>query len=133
MVRICDAVNRHSTIKAVGLCHQIYAGYTMVGVALAKDLGIEVPEELTGLHAAVDQFAAQWRVREQIVPLIDIRAAGLNHFTWILSIHDQRTGEDLYPLFKKRFFELDPSFEPLTRDVFSAFGLCPCSRRYTFM
>ena len=39
MIRICDAVNRHSQIKAVGLCHQIYAGYSMVGVALAKDLG----------------------------------------------------------------------------------------------
>jgi alpha-galactosidase len=125
MVRICDAVNRHSTIKAVGLCHQIYAGYTMVGVALAKDLDIEVPEELTGLHAAIDQFAAQWRVRQQIVPLVEIRAAGLNHFTWILSIHDKRTGEDLYPLFRKRFFELDPSFEPLTRDIFSAFEWCP--------
>src|SRR5574339_1061823 len=125
MIRICDAVNRHSKIKAVGLCHQIYAGYTMVGVALARDLGIEVPEELTGLHAAVDQFAAQHRVRQQVVPLIDIRAAGLNHFTWMLSIHDRRTGEDLYPLFRKRFFELEPSFEPLTRDVFSAFDLFP--------
>src|SRR5215212_5426450 len=125
MIRICDAVNRHSNIKAVGLCHQIYAGYTMVGVALAKDLGIEVPEGLTGLHAAVDQHPFQHRVREQIVPLIDIRAAGLNHFSWILSIHDRRTGEDLYPLFRKRFFELDPKFEPLTRDIFSAFGLFP--------
>jgi alpha-galactosidase len=125
MVRICDAVNRHSRIKAVGLCHQIYAGYIMVGVALAKDLGIEVPEELTGLHAAPDQWVGQYRVRQQIVPLVEIRAAGLNHFSWILSIHDKRTGEDLYPLFQKRFFELDPSFEPLTRDVFSAFGMCP--------
>src|SRR5215207_3052537 len=125
MIRICDAVNRHSRIKAVGLCHQIYIGYIMVGVALAKDLGIEVPEGLTGMHAAADQFTAQYRVRQQIVPLVDIRAAGLNHFTWILSIHDRRTGEDLYPLFRKRFFELDPGFEPLTRDVFSAFGLFP--------
>ena len=125
MIRICDAVNRHSRIKAVGLCHQIYAGYSMVGVALARDLGIEVPEGLTGMHAAVDQHPLQHRVREQIVPLIDVRAAGLNHFTWILSIHDRRTGEDLYPLFRKRFFELDPGFEPLTRDVFSAFGLFP--------
>src|SRR6266545_2050436 len=125
MIRICDAVNRHSNIKAVGLCHQIYAGYTMVGVALAKDLDIEVPEGLTGLHAAVDQHPFQHRVREQIVPLLDIRAAGLNHFSWILSIHDRRTGEDLYPLFRKRFFELDPKFEPLTRDVFSAFDLFP--------
>jgi alpha-galactosidase len=125
MVRICDAVNRHSSIKAVGLCHQIYIGYVMVGVALAKDLGIEVPEELTGMHAAFDQFASQYRVQQQIVPLVDIRAAGLNHFTWMLSVHDRRTGEDLYPLFRKRFFELDPSFEPLTRDVFSAFELFP--------
>ena len=125
MIRICDAVNRHSKIKAVGLCHQIYAGYSMVGVALAKDLGIEVPADLTGMHAAVDQHALQHRVREQIVPLVDIRAAGLNHFTWILSINDRRTGEDLYPLFRKRFFELKPEFEPLTRDVFSAFGLFP--------
>ena len=125
MIRICDAVNRHSSIKAVGLCHQIFAGYGMVGVALAKDLDIEVPEGLTGMHASVDQHPLQHRVKEQIVPLIDIRAAGLNHFTWILSIHDRRTGEDLYPLFRKRFFELDPKFEPLTRDVFSAFGLFP--------
>lgn len=125
MIRICDAVNRHSTIKAVGLCHQIYAGYCMAGVALAKDLDIEVPQGLTGMHAAVDQHVAQHRVRQQIVPLVDIRAAGLNHFTWILSIHDRRSGEDLYPLFRKRFFELDPKFEPLTRDVFSAFGLFP--------
>ena len=92
MIRICDAVNRHSKIKAVGLCHQIYAGYTMVGVALAKDLGIEVPDDLIGMHASVDQHPLQQRVREQIVPLVDIRAAGLNHFTWILSIYDRRTG-----------------------------------------
>jgi len=26
MIRICDAVNRHSRIKTVGLCHQIFAG-----------------------------------------------------------------------------------------------------------
>jgi alpha-galactosidase len=125
MIRICDAVNRHSRIKAVGLCHQIFQGYMAVGIALANDLGIEVPEGLTGMHAAVDQHPLQQHVKEQIVPLVDIRAAGLNHFTWILSIHDRRTGEDLYPLFRKRFFELDPTFEPLTRDVFSAFGLFP--------
>ena len=125
MIRICDAVNRHSEVKVVGLCHQIYAGYSMVGVALAKDLGIQVPDGLTGMHAAMDQHPLQHRLREQIVPLVDIRAAGLNHFTWILSIQDRRTGEDLYPLFRKRFFELDPNFEPLTRDVFSAFGLFP--------
>ncbi len=125
MIRICDAVSRHSKIRAVGLCHQIYAGYTMVGVALARDYGISVPPELTGMHAAVDQFAAHDSIKHQIVPLVDIRAAGLNHFSWIVSIHDRKTGEDLYPLLRKRFFELDPNFEPLTRDVFAAFGTFP--------
>lgn len=125
MIRICDAVNRHSRIKTVGLCHQIFQGYMMVGIALAKDFDIEVPEGLTGMQAAVDQHPLQQRIKEQIVPLVDIRAAGLNHFSWILSITDRRTGEDLYPLFRKRFFELDPKFEPLTRDVFSAFDLFP--------
>ncbi|MBM4428147.1 MAG: hypothetical protein FJ031_13065 [Chloroflexi bacterium] len=125
MVRICDLVNRYSKIKVVGLCHQIYAGYGMVGVALAKDLGIEVPEGLEGMHADVMQHPLQQQVVHQTVPLVDIRAAGTNHFTWVLSVHDKRTGGDLYPLLKKRFFELDGSFEPLTRRVFHDFGLFP--------
>lgn len=125
MVRICDLVNRHSKIKVVGLCHQIYAGYGLVGVALAKDLGIEVPEGLEGMHADVIQHPLQQQVIHQTIPLVDIRAAGTNHFTWVLSVHDKRTGDNLYPLLKKRFFELDESFEPLTRRVFRDFGLFP--------
>lgn len=125
MVRICDLVNRYSKIKAVGLCHQIYAGYGMVGVALAKDLGIEVPDGLEGMHADVMQHPLQQQVVHQTVPRVDIRAAGTNHFTWILSVHDRQTGEDLYPLLRKRFFEVGESFEPLTRRVFQDFGLFP--------
>ncbi len=125
MVRICDLVNRHSRIKAVGLCHQIYIGYGMVGIALANDLGIQVPDGIEGMHADVMQHPLQHMVMDQTVPLVDIRAAGTNHFSWILSIHDKRTGEDLYPLFRKRFFELDEKFEPLTRRVFQDFGLFP--------
>lgn len=125
MVRICDLVNRHSKIKAVGLCHQIYASYGMVGVALAKDLGIQIPDGLEGMHADVMQHPLQQQVIHQTVPLIDIRAAGTNHFTWILSIRDRRSGEDLYPLLRKRFFELDETFEPLTRRIFQDFELFP--------
>ena len=125
MIRICDAVNRHSRIKAVGLCHQIYAGYTMVGLALAKDLGITVPEGITGMQAEPAMAPLHEQVKKQIVPRVDIRAAGLNHFSWLVSVHDRQTGEDLYPLFKQRFFEMDAAFEPLTRRVFEAFGLFP--------
>lgn len=125
MIRICDAVNRHSRIRAVGLCHQIYIGYTMAGIALGRDLGLEIPEGITGMQADIQQAPLHERVREQIVPRLDIRAAGLNHFSWILSIHDRQTGEDLYPLFRQRWGELAPDFEPLTRRVFETFGLFP--------
>ena len=125
MIRICDAVNRHSKIKAVGLCHQIYAGYVMVGIALAKDLGITVPEGITGMQAEYALYPLTEQVKAQIVPRVDIRAAGLNHFSWLVSVRDRQTGEDLYPLFRQRFFEMAPSFEPLTRRVFEAFGLFP--------
>jgi alpha-galactosidase len=125
MVRICDAVNRHSKIKVVGLCHQIYAGYGMVGCALAKDLGIEIPDGLDGMQADIMQHPLQQMVKHQTLPLIDIRAAGTNHFSWIISVHDKRTGEDLYPLLRKRFFELDEKFEPLTRRIFHDFGMFP--------
>jgi alpha-galactosidase len=125
MIRICDTVNRHTKIKAVGLCHQIFIGYTMVGIALGKDLGIKIPEGIVGLHADPLQAPLHRQVLNQVVPRINLRAAGLNHFSWILSIRDVQTGEDLYPLFRKRFFELDPGFEPLTRRVFEAFDLCP--------
>jgi alpha-galactosidase len=125
MIRICDAVNRRSHIRAVGLCHQIFIGYTMVGVALAKDLSIKIPEGLTGMEASISQIPQADQVMRQVVPLVDIRAAGLNHFSWILSIHDRRSGEDLYPLFRKRWAALDAAFEPLTRRVFETFGLFP--------
>ncbi len=125
MVRICDLVNRYSTIKAVGLCHQIMIGYNFVGMVLAKDLGIEVPEGITGMQADIMEHAAREQVLHQILPLVDIRAAGTNHFSWILSIHRRDTGEDLYPLFRQRWESFDPKFEPLTRDVYDAFGLFP--------
>ena len=125
MIRICDAINRHSSIKVVGLCHQIYIAYTMVGIALAKDMGITIPDGITGMQADVLQAPLHNQVRQQIVPRVDLRAAGLNHFSWILSIRDRQTGEDLYPLFRERWNEMDESFEPLTRRVFDIFGLFP--------
>ena len=133
MVRICDLVNRygcratsrHSKIKVVGLCHQIFAGYSMVGIALGKDLGFEIPDGITGMHADITQYALHEQVKRQAVQRLDIRAAGTNHFTWILSIRDRQTGEDLYPLFRERWQALPSDFEPLTRDVYDAFGIFP--------
>ena len=125
MVRICDLVNRHSSIKSVGLCHQIFIGFCFVGMVLANDLGIKVPDGITGMHADVLNHPLRDQVVHQTLPRIDLRAAGTNHFSWILSIRDKKTGEDLYPLFRERFASFDPAFEPLTREVYNAFGLFP--------
>jgi len=125
MVRICDAVNRHSKIRAVGLCHQIYIGYCFVGLILGRDLGIKIPEGITGMQADIMEHGLRDQVVHQTLPLVDLRAAGTNHFSWILSLRDKRTGDDLYPLFRERFASFDPKFEPLTRRVFEAFELFP--------
>lgn len=125
MIRICDAVARYSSIKVVGLCHQILTGYAMVGLALAPDLGIEVPEGFDSTRANPRIKQLKRRIVHQAVPRLEILAAGLNHFTWMLDVRDKRTGEDLYPRFAQRWAELDPGFEPLTRRVYGAFDLFP--------
>jgi alpha-galactosidase len=125
MVRICDAISRYSKIKVVGLCHQIFAGYGMVGYTLADVLGIDVPEGVISTHADPDLWPRLNQISHQAVQRVDIRAAGLNHFTWMLDLRDKRTGEDLYPLFAERWAAFDPTFEPLTRRVYHAFGRFP--------
>ena len=125
MIRICDAIARHSSIKVVGLCHQIHAGYGMVGYVLADDLDITVPAGVISAHADPDIWPRLNLVADQAMEKVDIKAAGLNHFTWMLDIRHKETGEDLYPLFAERWAAFDPSFEPLTRRVYAAFGRFP--------
>lgn len=125
MVRICDAISRYSRIKVVGLCHQIYEGYGMIGYLLADRLGIDVPAGRISIDADLKTIPLMHRIIEQTVPRIEVRAAGLNHFTWVLDVHDRRTGEDLYPLLRERLRSAPPDFEPLTRRVFDVFGLMP--------
>jgi alpha-galactosidase len=125
MVRICDAINRYSKIKVVGLCHQIYAGYGMVGHMIADKLGIELPDTLFSTHADPKYWVSLGLVSRKAAELVDIKAAGLNHFTWMLDVRDRRTGEDLYPAVREGWNRSDPRNEPLTRRVYDAFGLMP--------
>jgi alpha-galactosidase len=125
MMRICDAITRYSQIKAVGLCHQIHAGYGMVGYVLAQDFDFTVPAGEISAHADPDIWPRLNVLAHQAMERFDIKAAGLNHCTWMLDLRDRQTGEDLYPLFAKRWAAFDPSFEPLTRRVYHAFGRFP--------
>jgi alpha-galactosidase len=57
---------------------------------------------------------------------MDIKAAGLNHFSWVYDIRDKETGEDLYPQLRERWLgDFRRDFEPLSRELFEIFGLMP--------
>ena len=125
MARICDALHRHSQIKVLGLCHQIYMGYAMVGYLMGAQLGIEWLGGSFSTHVTHEQWPNLRRVIYEATEKVDIKAVGLNHFTWIKDIRDRRTGEDLYPDLKAAWQRADPAVELLTRRVFEAFGLMP--------
>jgi len=123
--RMALVASRYSKIKCVGLCHQIGMGYNLVGLVLGKylgfDLDLESVEDEWGLYSAIRPYA------EQIHEALDIKAAGINHFTFMLDIRHHQTGEDLYPLFAQRLREFDPVFQPLSRRIFEAFGVFPAT------
>ncbi len=132
--RLCLALSRYTKVKAIGVCHQIMAGYMIVGGVLAEDLGIPIPEKIKKFleepkmtsAPAPDVMVALRSLMKQVVPMIDIKAAGLNHFTWILDIRNAQTGEDLYPLFAKRIMSDEmKNIMPLSREMFNAFGIFP--------
>jgi alpha-galactosidase len=125
MIRICDLIHRYTKIKVIGLCHQIFAGYGMVGYLMADKLGIKLPNGPFSTHADPRFWINLGKIADQTVNKVDIKASGLNHFTWILSIHDRKTGEDLYPYLTEAWENANPMVEPLTRRVFKAFGLMP--------
>jgi alpha-galactosidase len=125
MVRICDAIARYSDIKVVGLCHQILAAYGMVGLVLSDVLDIDVPEGRVTTDADPETWPRLSYLAHQALERVDIKAAGLNHFTWMLDLRDKRTGQDLYPLFAERWAGFDPGFEALTRRVYHVFGRLP--------
>ena len=125
MVRVCDAISRYSKIRPIGLCHQIHAAYGMAGFVMAKELDIEVPAGKFSTHADPKYWVMLANIARQAHEKIDIKAAGLNHFTWVIDIRDKRSGEDLYPKLRAAWKRSDPAVEPLTRRVFDAFGLMP--------
>jgi alpha-galactosidase len=91
--RICLAISKYTSIKAAGLCHGVF-------------MGIDNVSQITGVD------------RDDI----DVKAAGLNHFTWMLAINRRSTGEDLYPLVHEKIDENASNF-PLIRELYHKFGL----------
>ena len=97
--RIILAVGKYSKVRCIGLCHGVF----MAQEDVARIMGL--PSER-----------------------VDVTAAGLNHFQWLLEIRDRQTGDDLYPLLIAKEKTYDPSIMPVTRRLFRAFKKYPsCS------
>jgi alpha-galactosidase len=94
--RVCLALERHTSVRAVGLCHS-------------------VAESIDGCARLLGRSLAD----------IDARAAGANHFTWFLSIRDANDGTDLMPEFRRRTMAADPGRGPLSRLLFERLGVHP--------
>lgn len=91
--RIILALGKYSSIQALGLCHGIFMGQGDVARIL------ELPYEQ-----------------------VELWGAGINHFQCALQIRNRTTGEDLYPALRVKERSYQPSFAPLTRRLFRAFG-----------
>lgn len=125
--RLCRAVAKYTTITPVGLCHQIGYGYQMAGVALADRFGLDVPPVLLDPAAPHDRafYQVAHAFEAQVGEVIELKAAGLNHFTWMLDVRDRCSGEDVYPELKARFLAGPADREPLTRDMLRLTGCLP--------
>jgi alpha-galactosidase len=94
--RICMAIDRFTDVNAIGLCHGIGGQLH----TLSQVMGIGADN-------------------------LDAKAAGLNHFTWILDLRFRDSGQDAYPELRTKLQGYDPHFQPLSRKLFDAYGFYP--------
>jgi|UniRef100_A0A7C4PJT1 alpha-galactosidase len=94
--RLCLALNRYTRVKNVGICLGAYITQNN----LAGVLGLKQHE-------------------------VDIKVAGINHCHWVVDVRRVGTGEDLYPALRQRIEQVDPAWEPLSRECLRRFGLYP--------
>ncbi len=125
--RLCRAVAKYTSIKPIGLCHGIAKAFSTAGIALADRLGVEAPPLVRDPHAP--HHGNYWEVvmafQREVQQFVDIKAAGINHFTWVLDIRDRRTGEDLYPAMREGILAGPHEHEPLTVDMMRLTGYLP--------
>lgn len=126
LIRLTWAVSHYTSIKVMGLCHQLLWGYTMAAAVLADRWGIPVPPGFH-VHTDADNMPNFVPVARAAIQHLEIKAAGINHFSWVYAIRDRATGEDLYPQLRETWLadERYRRFEPLSRDIFQIFGMMP--------
>jgi alpha-galactosidase len=124
LTKLCTAIEKLTKVKTVGICHGIGIGYFILTTAMHKELGLQLhPEPGFKWQDDIIEFFEEYQIigKEHF----EIKAAGINHFTWILDVYDRQTQKSIYPLIKQRLLELPKNFEPLTQDMFRTFGYLP--------
>ena len=128
--RLCRAIQAATSLRFVGLCHQLRFGYLVAAIALADELELDVPDDYA-FRWSDTAVEAEVALSHAAMERITIHAAGLNHFTWMLDIHDRHTGQSLLETARenlvKRVPKRHPRFEPLTRWLTASTGYIPVS------
>jgi len=95
--RLCLALHRHSKVKNVGVCLGAYITQNNLARTV---LGLQQQD-------------------------IDIKVAGINHCHWVMDIRRTDTGEDLYPQVREQIKNVEPNWQPLSRECLRIFGYYP--------
>jgi len=123
--RVCIAAARFTKVKMVGICHAIDFAYLMFAKLFEKEYGFAVPKDYTFTWDG--DWGAYGDMAHQAQEKVTILAAGVNHFTFILSIKDKKSGKELLPEFKEKFKTTHLEFEPYTRDIIKTMDIVPVS------
>ena len=94
MSRVTLAINRATSLRNVGLCHEFTGGLFRLMVMLLKPM-----------------------------KKINAKASGINHFTFFYQIDDADTGEDLYPKVRKHIENFPFLHPPLVSHLLKEYGL----------
>lgn len=94
--RLVMALDQHANVRTVGLCH-----------------GVEIVLQWMGPLVGVSPDD------------LEVTAAGVNHFTWILKLVEKATERDVLPDLREAMREKGPDFFPLTQKLWDLFGVCP--------
>ena len=94
--RVCLAIHRYTKVRSIGLCHGVAETVEMVARLL------DLPRDA-----------------------IDLRAAGVNHFTWTVSLTERPSGRDLLLLLRERLGDAPAEKWSLCRMLFERFGVFP--------
>jgi alpha-galactosidase len=123
--RICIAAAKYTKVKMVGICHAIDFGYLMSAKLFQNEYGFKVPKDYAFTWQG--SWDAYGDMAHQAQEKFSLLAAGINHFTFFLSLKDKVTGIEHLPDFKHKFLNSYPEFEPYTRDIIETMDLVPVS------